>query len=87
MGNICSFCYLKNEQNEEFNEFNNNNQKKKKYWIVLKKEFENYQSKDKKYFAKTEDYDDLVENTSIQDIQFDNNTIEDENGTVKIIHY
>ena len=29
----------------------------------------------------------LVENTSIQDIQIDNETIEDENGTVKIIHY
>ena len=87
MGKICSFNCMDNEKNEEFNGFNRNNINQKEYYIIIKKQFQNYEHKDQKYYTKTPDYDNLIENTSIQDIQFENEPIENEEGTVKIIHY
>ena len=87
MGKICSCNFINNEKNEEFNGFAKNIKNQNDYIYILKRQFNNYEEKDKKYYGKTSDYDNLVENTSIQDIQVDNEPKEDENRSIKVIHW
>ena len=87
MGKICSCDDLNNEKNGEFYGFNKNDKSQNNYYVIIKKQFQNYNEKDKKYYGKTAEYDNIVQNTSIQDIQVDSDPIENENGTVKIIHW
>jgi len=86
MGKICSCSYLSNEQNGEFYGFDKNNKEQNEYCYIIKKQFHNYDEKDRKYYGKTAEYDNLMENTIIQDNQGENEPKEYANGSVKIIH-
>ena len=87
MGNLCSCNDSNGENNEEFHGFNKNNLNDNNYCVIIKKQFHDYNEKDRKYYGKTQDYENIVNNTSIQDVQIDNEPIENANGSVKIIHW
>ena len=88
MGKICT-CnfYMKGEDKKEFNGFSANSNNKDNCIYIIKKQFRKYNQKDKKYYQKTSDYDNMVENTSIQDIQINDEPIEENKGSVQIIHW
>ena len=87
MGKLCSCNDSNTEKNGEFYGFNKKNKNDEDYLIIIKKQFNNYIEKDRKFYGKTVEYDNLAENTSIQDIQANTEPIEEENGSVKIIHW
>ena len=89
MGKLCScnFC-IKGEDKKEFNGFSaspiNNDDK---YIYIIKKQFRKYNQKDKKFYQKSQDYDKMVENTSIQDIEINDEPIEENKGSIQIIRW
>ena len=90
MGNICSCNFSNSENSEEFHGFNQNNKdinNNNNYYVIIKKQFHDYDEKDKKYYGKTQEYENIINNTSIQDVQVDNGPIEQDKGSVKIIHW
>ena len=87
MGNLCSCDFIKGEEKEEFKGFGANSNNEEKFIDIIKKNFNKYNEKDKKYYRKTTDYDNLIENTSIHDIEITEEPIENYNGTVQIIQW
>lgn len=85
MGKLCSCNYITGEEKEEFKGFSGSSNKDDNFINIVKKNFRKYNDKDKKYYQKTQDYDNLVENSSIQNIEVTEEPIENDNGTVQII--
>ena len=87
MGKLCSCNYITGEEKEEFNGFSGNYNDENNFINIIKKNFNKYNEKDKKYYRKTSDYDNLLENTSIHDIEITEEPIEFYNGSVKVIQW
>lgn len=87
MGNICSCNFLTGEENKEFNGFSLNSNNKDSFIYILKKHVNNYNEKDKKYYKKSTNYENLIENTSIQDVEINEEPIETYNGTIQVIQW
>ena len=87
MGKLCSCNYIKEEEKEEFNGFSGNSLNENNFINILKKSFNKYNEKDKKYYRKSSDYDNLMENTDIHDIEVTEEPIEFYNGAVKVIQW
>ena len=87
MGNICSCNFLTGEDKKEFKGFSGNSKDGDKFIYILKKQNNNYNEKDKKYYKKSSDYENMIENTSIQDIEITEEPVENYNGTVQVIQW
>ena len=82
MGKICSCNELMNENNE-FYGFNNKDNNKK---YIIKKNFNNYDDKDKIFYEKTVEYDKIIKDQLKNEKEYeDDEPKEYTNGTVKII--
>ena len=87
MGNLCSCNFITGEDKKEFNGFSSSSNNDDKFIYIIKKQFNKYDEKDKKYYKKAPDYDNLIENTSIQNIEISEEPIENYNGSVQIIQW
>ena len=87
MGNFCSCNFLTGEEKKEFKGFNGNSNNENNFVNIVKKRINNYNQKDQKYYKKSSDYENLIENTSIQDIETTEEPVENYNGTVQVIQW
>ena len=87
MGKLCSCNYITGEEKEEFKGFSGNSNNDEKITCIIKRHFNKYNEKDKKYYQKSTDYDNIIENTSLQNIEITEEPIEYYNGSVQIIQW
>ena len=87
MGNVCACNNIAVEKIGEFCGFKSNKNSNQDYKIITKKNFKNYDEKDKKYYTRTDDYENTIKNTIIDEIEENNKEKEYENGTVTIIKF
>ena len=87
MGNFCSCNFLTGEEKKEFKGFSASSNNENNFVYIVKKRINNYNQKDQKYYKKSSDYENLIENTSIQDIETTEEPIENYNGTVQVIQW